>query len=88
LGARLEPEGVRFFVQDSGPGIPRAYHEKVFERFFRLDPARSRQVAGSGVGLTVARGLVKAMGGRMGLESEVGQGSTFYFLLPPADRVS
>lgn len=82
LGAERAPEGVRFFVQDTGPGIPEAYREKVFERFFRLDQARSRQAGGSGVGLTVARGLVEAMGGRMGLESELGRGSRFYFILP------
>ncbi|MER3537253.1 MAG: two-component sensor histidine kinase [Thermus sp.] len=82
LGAERAPEGVRFFVQDTGPGVPEAYRERVFERFFRLDPARSRQEGGSGVGLTVAKGLVEAMGGWMGLESEVGRGSRFYFTLP------
>lgn len=84
LGAEACPEGVRFYVQDTGPGIPKVYQARVFERFFRLDPARSRQLGGSGVGLTVAKGLVEAMGGRMGLASEEGQGSRFYFTLPYA----
>lgn len=73
---------VRFGVRDTGCGIPPEQQARVFERFYRLDLARSRQEGGSGVGLTVARGLVEAMGGEMGLESEVGKGSTFWFTLP------
>ncbi|PZA06132.1 MULTISPECIES: cell wall metabolism sensor histidine kinase WalK [unclassified Meiothermus] len=86
VGLKAEPArgGVRFSVRDTGPGIPPEHQARVFERFYRVDPARSRQEGGSGVGLTVARGLVEAMGGNMGLESEVGHGSTFWFTLPPA----
>lgn len=86
VGLKAEPArgGVRFSVRDTGPGIPPEHQARVFERFYRLDSARSRQDGGSGVGLTVARGLVEAMGGNMGLESEVGRGSTFWFTLPPA----
>jgi len=71
-------------VRDTGPGIPPEHQARVFERFYRVDSARSRQDGGSGVGLTIAKGLVEAMGGTMGLESEVGRGSTFWFTLPPA----
>ncbi|MER3444535.1 MAG: two-component sensor histidine kinase [Meiothermus sp.] len=86
VGLKAEParDGVHFSVRDTGPGIPPEHQARVFERFYRVDSARSRQDGGSGVGLTVARGLVEAMGGNMGLESEVGRGSTFWFTLPPA----
>ncbi|GIW32628.1 MAG: hypothetical protein KatS3mg071_2802 [Meiothermus sp.] len=84
LKAEPAPSGVCFSVHDTGPGIPPEHQARVFERFYRVDSARSRQDGGSGVGLTIAKGLVEAMGGTMGLESEVGRGSTFWFTLPPA----
>lgn len=82
LGAEPIKEGVRFFVRDTGLGIAPEHQARIFERFYRVDPARSRREGGTGVGLTVAKGLVEAMGGRMGLESVAGKGSTFYFILP------
>jgi len=82
LGASSEREGVRFFVQDSGPGIAPEYQKRIFERFYRVDPARSRKDGGTGVGLTVAKGLVEAMKGQMGLVSEMDRGSIFWFTLP------
>ena len=71
----------RFCVRDSGPGIPEAYQQRIFERFFRLDAARSRGSGGSGVGLTVSKGLVEAMGGTMQLSSRPGEGAEFCFTL-------
>lgn len=82
LQAGLVPSGVCFSVRDTGPGIPPEHQARVFERFYRVDSARSRQDGGSGVGLTIAKGLVEAMGGTMGLRSEAGRGSTFWFTLP------
>lgn len=84
LGAEAQHGGVRIWVKDDGPGIAEADQKRIFERFVRLDPARGRSDGGSGVGLTVAKGLVEAMGGHMGLESQVGEGSTFWFWLPKA----
>lgn len=84
LGATLKPEGVCFFVRDTGRGIAPEHQERIFERFYRIDPARSRKEGGTGVGLTVAKGLVEAMGGQMSLHSEVGVGSVFWFSLPVA----
>ncbi|WP_243028636.1 sensor histidine kinase [Thermus albus] len=81
---RAEPAGhaVVFSVEDTGPGIPEEHLPRIFERFYRIDPSRSRQDGGTGVGLTIAKGLVEAMGGRIWVESRSGQGSVFRFTLP------
>lgn len=72
-------------VQDTGIGIPAEALPYVFERFYRVDPSRARSSGGSGIGLTIARHLVWAMGGDMGLSSAgSGQGTTFWFTLPLA----
>ncbi|WP_337867768.1 HAMP domain-containing sensor histidine kinase [Meiothermus sp.] len=84
LSASLQMHQVRIGVCDTGVGIPLEHQARIFERFYRVDPARSRHTGGSGVGLTIAKGLVEAMGGQMGLESEVGKGSCFWFTLPKA----
>jgi PAS domain S-box-containing protein len=75
---------VRFAVRDRGLGIPAAEQERIFEKFFRLDPNLSRGVGGTGLGLYISRELVRRMGGRIRVESEPGRGSTFSFELPLA----
>jgi signal transduction histidine kinase len=69
-------------VADQGPGIPREFLERVFDRFFQVDGASTRQVGGSGLGLAIAKGIVEAHGGRIWAESHAGQGSVFRFSLP------
>jgi signal transduction histidine kinase len=69
-------------VADDGPGIPSQDLPHLFERFWRGDRARRRATGGSGLGLTIARSLVEAHGGRIWAESEKEQGSTFTFTLP------
>jgi two-component system sensor histidine kinase SenX3 len=64
-------------VKDNGAGIPREYHEKIFERFFRLDKARSRAQGGAGLGLAIAKQAVERNGGRIILENNAGGGSVF-----------
>jgi two-component system phosphate regulon sensor histidine kinase PhoR len=71
-------------VSDTGIGIPHAEQGKIFERFYRVDDARSSEVGGTGLGLSIAKHLVEAHGGRIEVESDVGQGSTFSVLLPAA----
>lgn len=82
LGAAAQGHEIRFWVQDSGPGIPPEHLPRVFERFYKVDPARQRR--GTGLGLAIAKHIVEAHGGRIGVESQVGQGSTFWFTLPQA----
>ena len=71
-------------VADTGPGISAEHLPRVFERFYRVDTARSRDEGGTGIGLAIARSVVEAHGGRIWAESEPGRGSTFTFELPVA----
>ena len=75
---------VRFSVADRGLGIPPSEHERIFEKFFRLDPNLTRGVGGTGLGLYICRELVRRMDGRICVESREGEGSTFSFELPVA----
>ena len=77
---------VRFDVRDEGLGIPAAEQERIFEKFYRLDPNLRRGTGGTGLGLYISRELVRRMDGRMWVSSQPGLGSTFTFELPVADR--
>jgi two-component system phosphate regulon sensor histidine kinase PhoR len=85
LSVSADAGEVKFTVSDTGIGIPQADQPRIFERFYRVDVARSREVGGTGLGLAIAKHLVEAHGGRIWVESEVGQGSQFYFTVPIFD---
>lgn len=87
LSSRPEKDGteVRLSVRDDGPGIPADQLDRLFDRFYRLEDSRSRDVGGAGLGLSIARGIVEAHEGRIWLESEVGQGTTAHVQLPVGD---
>jgi two-component system phosphate regulon sensor histidine kinase PhoR len=83
VGARPTDSGqVEVSVQDDGPGIPSDALERVFERFYRVDKARSREQGGTGLGLAIVKHLVQSHGGRVWATSQPGHGATFYFTLP------
>ncbi len=73
---------VEMAVSDTGAGIPADDLPKIFDRFYRADKSRTRATGGSGLGLTISKGLVEAHGGTIGVESELGEGSTFTLTLP------
>ncbi|HXG48200.1 MAG TPA: ATP-binding protein [Methylomirabilota bacterium] len=83
IAGHERPDGkVELSVRDDGPGIPSEARDRVFERFYRVDRARSRETGGTGLGLSIVKHIVQAHGGEVWLKSELGQGTTFFFTLP------
>jgi signal transduction histidine kinase len=85
VSARRRNGSVEVAVSDTGAGIPPEHLPRLFERFYRADPARARGDGGTGIGLAIARSVVEAHGGQIRAESEPGHGSVFTFDLPSAD---
>jgi two-component system phosphate regulon sensor histidine kinase PhoR len=84
LGAKEQRSHVEFFVRDAGPGIPSEHLPRIFERFYRVDKARSRETGGTGLGLAIVKHIVLNHGGTVRVESAIGHGSTFFFTLTKA----
>jgi two-component system, OmpR family, phosphate regulon sensor histidine kinase PhoR len=82
VSAKSLEEEIILTVSDTGIGIPKADQPRIFERFYRVDVARSREAGGTGLGLAIAKHLVEVHGGRLWVDSEVGQGSQFHFSVP------
>lgn len=82
LGAQDEGTHLSVFVSDTGIGIPEEHLERIFERFYRVDKARSRESGGTGLGLSIVKHLVERNGGSVSVESSPGAGSQFQFTLP------
>lgn len=85
-GRRLDDGMIEGWVADDGPGIPAELTDRVFERFYRVDRARSREQGGTGLGLSIVKHIIQSHGGEVRAESTVGKGSTFYFTLPSASQ--
>lgn len=87
VGGRVTNDGkAEVYVQDDGPGIPAEAIERVFERFYRVDKARSRDEGGTGLGLAIVKHIVQSHGGKVWVESEPGKGAKFFFTLPAGSR--
>jgi signal transduction histidine kinase len=84
FGADPDPGGVRIWVRDRGPGIPAHYHRHIFEKFGVIDQPPGKRPPSTGLGLAFCKLAVEAQGGTIGVESEPGQGSIFWFTLPAA----
>ena len=84
IAAREAGAKLQILVSDTGPGIEAKHLPRLFERFYRVDPGRSRDMGGTGLGLSIVKHLVEAMGGEVSVESTPGKGSTFAFTLPRA----
>lgn len=82
LGVEEKSEGVKISVSDTGQGIPPEYQSRVFERFYRIDKDRSRNIGGSGLGLAIVKHILSAHGTQINLDSDGQTGSTFWFCLP------
>jgi signal transduction histidine kinase len=82
VGHRQEGKKVKIMITDSGIGIPKEDQKHIFDRFYRVDKARSRESGGAGLGLAIAKGIVDLHGGELSIESNVGNGSTFSVVLP------
>jgi signal transduction histidine kinase len=86
VGARTEGQEVAVWVADQGIGIASEEFPKIFERFFRIDNRDTRHIGGTGLGLTLVKEIIAAHGGRVWVESALGQGSTFFFALPVSEK--
>jgi two-component system, OmpR family, sensor histidine kinase VicK len=84
IGATLDSQKhhITFFVKDNGIGIPQDKLAYVFDRFFRVDPARSRELGGTGLGLAIVKSIIDKHQGMVWAESHEGKGTTIYFTLP------
>ncbi len=86
ITSRALPDQIEITISDTGTGIAPEDQPRVFERFYRVDPARARSTGGAGLGLTIARAFVRAMGGEIGVNSRLGDGSHFWIRLPRAEQ--
>jgi PAS domain S-box-containing protein len=82
FGYVLSEKFLEFYVKDSGIGIPSEYHSRIFDRFYQIDSAVSRQYSGAGLGLSICKGYVDLLGGTIDVESESGKGTIFRFTIP------
>ncbi|MBN2806556.1 MAG: PAS domain S-box protein [Prolixibacteraceae bacterium] len=82
MGLDVDEDQIKVYVKDTGIGVPKAYHQQIFERFRQVETASTRKHGGNGLGLAISKSLIEMLGGTIGMESEPGKGSVFYFTIP------
>jgi len=82
FGYILKDQFIEFFVIDTGIGIPHHHLARIFDRFYQVDSAISRQYGGTGLGLSICKGYVELLGGTIRVDSNSGSGTTFFFSIP------
>jgi two-component system phosphate regulon sensor histidine kinase PhoR len=82
ISAAADPANIAICVEDTGIGIPQEEHERIFERFYRIDKSRDKQTGGAGLGLSIVKHIVKLHNGSVFVESEQGKGSKFFIKIP------
>ncbi|MBM2820035.1 MAG: kdpD [Nitrosarchaeum sp.] len=85
MGTKKEGSKVIFYVKDNGIGIPNDKQDELFKKFYQVDTTATRKHGGTGLGLTICKGIVEGLGGEIWVESELGKGTTFYFSLLESD---
>ena len=86
IGSQIKDGKVEFYVKDNGIGIAKDMHSKLFKKFYQVDTSPTRSHGGTGLGLVICKGLIEGLGGKIWLDSEEGEGSTFYFSIPAATQ--
>jgi len=82
INAQMDNSEILFSVKDNGSGIKSDEQKNLFKKFYQLDTSPTRKHGGSGLGLSICKGIIEGLGGRIWVESKVGEGTTFYFVLP------
>jgi len=86
IGMQKLNDLVKIYVKDTGIGVPPEYTNQIFERFRQVESAYSRKYGGNGLGLAISKALIELLGGNVGMETDYGNGSTFYFTLPLSSK--
>jgi len=86
IGAEDKGDSVFFYVKDNGIGIKKESQKNLFKKFYQVDTTHARKHGGTGLGLSVSKGIVEALGGKIGVESEEGKGSNFHFTIPKESK--
>ena len=87
IGAKTQNQSVLFYVKDNGIGIQKAKQEDLFKKFYQIDASVTRKHGGTGLGLSVCKGIVEGLGGKIWVESEEGKGAIFFFTIPKGDEL-
>ncbi len=82
IGAKDDENFVEFFVQDNGSGISLENQQEIFKKFYQIDTSSSRKRSGSGLGLTICKGIIEGLGGKIWVRSEEKIKTTFFFKIP------